>query len=1089
MPFVFLWNMRIIQILENTTDWNQVFVRLLTIDSSGRLAGILFEKFAKLYFLHEPSVSSDYKNVWLFDEIPSFIKDKLKIGSIDRGIDLVLEDNEGKLIVVQCKFRLDQTKNLSWTKDKLVNLFAEGDRADSFLVFTNASGVDEYSRNKKKSFSMITLGDLLNLKEEILKKMSQTQVSEKIFFSPRTYQQEAIDTVVKGFKNNNRGQLILPCGAGKTFTSLWIKEEMNPQKTLVLLPSLALLKQIKVEWHSQQKEWMPYLCICSEKDIDSKKDALLVHPYEIGRNVSTDVEEIKNFLLSHDKYTLYSTYQSLPVLGEALKILNEKIDLVICDEAHKTSGLKNALFGYIHHNENIAVKKRLYMTATPRIVSKTIKKNLKENLDIIADMSDIAVYGKEFYRMSFGEAIERKILVDYQIIAIGVSDVEVQNLIQQGSYSKEGTTAEDIANNFALEKVMKKYNTKHAITFHSTIKRASDFKDRQKEISDIAFVETVTGKQTTNQRSIYVDAFKNADSGILTNARCLTEGIDIPAIDVVYFCDPKNSKVDIVQASGRALRKSSHKDKEKGYIVVPIYHSQESNLENAIEESSFQNLISIVRALCDQDERLQIEINTLQLQKKKGGLVGVSRLSLDMEEESLLLFTEIEQQLKESLFDQVIEKTSNPWDIFFEELVEYLENHDGEYPNTAKSDELSQWIGAQRVQYKKNKLSFFRFQKLEKINFIWDKQEYEFLRKLEKLKNFLETNGVYPVQRSHDKNESRLAIFSQDNRTRRRKGRLKKRYIEWLDEMGFVWEPYSNKFEEGLLRVAEFIEMHDRPPMSFSEGKKEAKLFSWIVSQQKKELTRQEKEKFEMFGLSLNDIENQRKSIIQDGKREAWLENFEKVREIKEKCGRWPTSRGGDGEKQLAGWLCAQRKNFKNNALDSFQIRSLDILGVWIARTDIKSNDERFFDQIEGLKKFVKKHDRWPTKMIKNTEERRLAMFCNNYRNRYFGRSKKYGALPQERIEAFERMGFDWGEEKKQSFEERFQELQYWMSENFRVPRSRGGLAKERNEKEQKERSLYNWIAIQRKNFRENKISEKEIQQFKSLGIELDTSS
>ncbi len=670
--------MNIIQkILEGKNSWDEIFLALKKLDPTGSKSGLLFEDFCKLFFLCDPRVCSDYKNVWLFKECPLYIKQKLNFGTIDYGVDIVLEDQEEKLTVVQCKFRVDQTANLSWTKDKIANLFAEGDQADHFLVFTNASGLDSHSKNKKGTlFSMITLGDLLDLTSDTIERMSLDKKDKKIkHFFPRDYQLQAIKDVEDGFKGSSRGQLILPCGAGKTFTSLWIKEKINAKHTLVLVPSLALLRQVKNEWHSQQKNWFPYLCVCSEKDIDSSKDSVVVHSYEIGGNVTTSPEVIRDFLKSHNKSIIYSTYQSLEAIITATKDLNFEFDLAICDEAHKTAGVNNSNFSLIHSDQNIKIRKRLYMTATPRIVSDRLKKKLEDQESelLLADMSDSRIYGQELHRMSFGDAIEKKILVDYQIIAIGVSNKEVQNLITERFYKDDESTIEDIANNLALEKVMKKYKATHAITFHSTIKRAISFKERNQKISPSIFVETVTGAQSTNRRSIIMNNFANETAAIMTNARCLTEGIDVPTIDLVYFCDPKNSKVDIVQASGRALRKASHKNKTKGYIVVPIFHKDEEDIEQAVEQSCFKNLINVVRALCDQDERLQIEINNLKLKKGKRNLEG-NRLSLDFEEDSLIVFTEIEEKLKQSLFDQIIERSANTWEINFNALKETLQN-------------------------------------------------------------------------------------------------------------------------------------------------------------------------------------------------------------------------------------------------------------------------------------------------------------------------------------------------------------------------------------------------------------------------------
>jgi superfamily II DNA or RNA helicase len=1068
-------------ILSQSNNWGEILNALKKIDPSGRESGFLFEKFAKLYFQFEPSICGDYKNVWLFRECPNDIKAKLSLGSIDYGVDLVLEGRDQKFTVVQCKFRISQDKNLSWTKDKIANLFAEGDKADHFIVFTNASGLDEHSKNKKGSmFSMITLGDLLNIKEITFANMAKMEKGGEIKFKPRDYQIDAINDVIEGFEKSQRGQLILPCGAGKTYTSLWIKEKINAGSTLVLVPSLALLRQTKNEWHAQQKKWLPYLCVCSEKDIDSTgNDSIMVHTYEIGSNVTTSANEIELFLRKNKKCIIYSTYQSLKVLAGKAKELNFSFDLAICDEAHKTAGLKSSTFGLVHADENIEIKKRLYMTATPRIVSETVKKNMQENESIlVADMSDSKIFGKEFHRMSFGEAIEKEILVDYQIIAIGVSDKEVQQLIQNRFYSGCDYTAEDIANNFALEKVMRKYQATHSITFHSTIQRAIDFHERHKKILPDIFIETVTGKQSTNKRNIIMNGFKNEKSAILTNARCLTEGIDVPAIDLIYFCDPKNSKVDIVQASGRALRKSSHKNKKKGYIVVPIFHKDQESIENAIEESSFRNLIAVVRALCDQDERLQIEINNLKLKKEQKKDVATDRLSLDFEDESIIVFSEINERLKKALFDQVIEKNSDNWEINFEKFKNFLDRNNGEYPKITpmnKSEKkLANWVTVQRLKYKKDSLEFKYFEKLESIGFIWNQQEYNFLIKIKKLQDFIKKTGKYPSQKSKDKEESRLAIFCQDSRTRRRKGDLNEISIKRFNDMNFVWEPYKSNFEDNLLKVAEFIEEHKRPPMiRYSKNKKERALAEWLNTQLEKsnegKITPEEIKKMKTLNIKIEEIESAFQNIIDNKEKDAWMQNFEKVKKIKIEKNRWPygSRYRGEGWREEVGlyaWLYKQRKDFKSKVLQDWKKEKLDEIGEWQPKTDKTSYDEIWLENFEKLKSFVKKNNRFPTAMIKGTEERVLTNWCGTQRNLYYGRLKNYAPLPKWRIDKMNSIGFDWGGEvERKSFADRFNELKNWIQQHDgaypKTQRKKNDL--KINPERQEENSLYEWLARQ----------------------------
>lgn len=422
--------------------------------------------------------------------------------------------------------------------------------------------------------------------------MRRNDMSKK---TPRSYQKEAISAVLEGFETESRGQLILPCGAGKTLVALWIKERMGSLSTLVVVPSLSLLRQIKDEW-VKEGENIPRLCVCSEKDMDHK-DSLSYSLSEIDGTATIDPKLISRFCKENKRFIIYSTYQSLDKIRMATKGTDIKFDLAICDEAHRCAGGRSTLskFLYIHNNNDIPADKRLYMTATQRVFSEG---NQESNTAYC--MTNEKIFGKVFYYMSFGEAIDKKILVDYRIIAVTLDCKEIKNISnnENGEYSKLR-----FYNNHALEVFMKEHNASHVVSFHSSIKKASDFKIDHEIISETP-IHHVNGTQTSTERKQILSQFENEKKSIITNSRCLTEGIDVPAIDAVYFCDPKNSKLDILQAVGRALRRADDKRKEIGYIVVPLFHSPGNSLEEEIKSSSFSNLISVIRAINFDDSKI-----------------------------------------------------------------------------------------------------------------------------------------------------------------------------------------------------------------------------------------------------------------------------------------------------------------------------------------------------------------------------------------------------------------------------------------------------------------------------------------------------
>ncbi len=663
-----------LSIVESATTWNDIYTKLVLYNTDkDRSAGRLFEEFCKYYYLTEPTVKNEYKNVWLFKEAPIRIKEKLNvnIGSREYGIDLIMEGYDDTLSVVQCKFSNDQNRNISWTKDSIANLFAEGDRADYFIVFTNASSLDTHSLMKKSNqLKLVALNHLLFLSSFTIEAIKNRVAGLTTLVykpkKPRKHQVKAIQAIVKGFKQYDRGQLVLPCGAGKTLVSLWVRKALNVKHTLVLVPSLALLNQIKTEWAENSSScFTPYICVCSERDIDNRRDSLIMYSHEISGKVTTNAVEIKNFLNKFPETIIYSTYQSLDSIRSAIKDSDFKFDLAVCDEAHKTAGSKYGKFSLIHSDANIPVKKRLYMTATPRVLSDNIRKKLnEEKVNFLYDMNNSDIFGPEFYKMSFKEAIEKNIILDYKIFAVGINDQEIYEAIKNNKYVSNSEKLDQIANNVALKKFMDIHNLTHAITFHSSIIKAKDFQVRHKKIDSELNVYHVNGEITTNKRNLMMEEFKESFKAVMTNSRCLTEGVDVPAIDAVYFCDPKKSTIDIVQSVGRVLRKSSLKIKKFGYIIVPIFHKKNVCLEKSIDGSQFKNLVNVIRALCSHDERIIDEIKKIKLPSEKR--IVIEEESLQNSAFSIITIEGIPGDIKQSIFFQLINKIPIPWRSFLE---------------------------------------------------------------------------------------------------------------------------------------------------------------------------------------------------------------------------------------------------------------------------------------------------------------------------------------------------------------------------------------------------------------------------------------
>lgn len=814
----------IVDILKRADNWDSLkkeLEKFNTVESNetkkSTQAGKLFEFFAKYYFLTEPTQKINYKNVWLYNDVPPSILDKLKLPYKDYGIDLILQDTHDKFAAVQCKFKNDETLELNWTKDKLGNAFGLAKNCDRLIIFTNASSVTNVAKKLTSSYEQICYDSLSDISSEtfndLLEVANGNSPKPHQKKRPKEHQVKAIDAVINHLKENDRCQLILPCGAGKTLTALWIKEEIKAIKTLVLVPSLALLRQIKNDWNAQRNTEFDYVCVCSEKDIDNEKeDTIEVKPYEIGGPLETKPKDLASYLKQEVNTVVFSTYQSIELVSKAIKLIrNWEFDLIICDEAHRTFGsaAKNT-FTIVHNNKKVPSKKRIYMTATPKVASKSLKSKLGQDYELLCDMSQEDIFGREAFRMSFAEAIDKGILCQYKIIGVGVSDKEVKKFIDNRQYTGEAT-ATDIAHNFALNHVMEKYNAFHALSFHSRVKWAKEFSERHSKFFHTIFTRHLEGKDPTAFRNKVLKEFRSSAAGVVSNARCLSEGVDVPTIDLIYFCDPKTSKIDIVQSAGRALRIDPSGKKKEGFIVVPLFHHIDEDIEKELSKNEvFNHLVSVIRSLCEHDERLMAEINGIATGKGKKSTKRIEITSVGEEDERIIKIEGFEKRVKKSLFTEIIDRTKDTWEIFFQNFKEYLAKEGTPYITRVnlETKELGRWCAWQRTNHSKGTLSQDKIRRLTEAGFSWSPSDEKWEIRFNEFRQFVKLTGkiyfsdgdrkVYPqFEKLHFWCRIQKFLYNKNA-----KKYSKDRY-ERLSQVGFNFDINSN---EDQIRWNEFYE-------------------------------------------------------------------------------------------------------------------------------------------------------------------------------------------------------------------------------------------------------------------------------------------
>jgi len=573
--------------------------------------GDAFEHLTYLYFKLDPKYSF-YDEVYKMSEVPSSDLEKLNIPRQDLGIDLIAKVGN-EYHPIQCKYHTEKKRSITFSE--VSTFLTQLESNTNFKMGYIASTADNTSKNYDK-LNTKEVQKLLNntwykLDESFFNRVREFEKGKEYFpkpFFPREHQEKAVENAYKHFikENNSRGKLIFPCGAGKSLTGYWMMEKLASKSTIVAVPSLSLIKQtldVYLKEVAARNKSVKWLCICSDEGI-GKNDDVLYKTNEVGVPCTTDVEYIKSWLLKNkeEEIIIFTTYQSGRIIADISKSLGFTFDLGIYDEAHKTVGKNESLFSYLLFEKNISIKNRIFMTATERFY-----RGVKDDVLTMDDSED---YGEVFSHMSFKEAIEKELLTDYKVITIEVKKEEVAEFIKENNLVKlnakwgKESEARSLASMIALRKAMKTFSIKNAVSFHSSIERAVRNKEVQDYITETYKYQpietfTVSGKLPTSKREVVVNEFANSNKALITNSRCLTEGVDVPNIDCIVFADPRKSKVDIVQALGRALRKK--KGKEWGYVILPIIYDHSTQ---EIDNDNFQEILNIVRGLAANDERI-----------------------------------------------------------------------------------------------------------------------------------------------------------------------------------------------------------------------------------------------------------------------------------------------------------------------------------------------------------------------------------------------------------------------------------------------------------------------------------------------------
>ena len=638
---------------EGATGFQGVLNQLRESATSQYLIGNEFERLMKQYLSVDPLYKERFTDVYLWKEWAAL---RTEYDGVDTGIDLVARESNGEYCAIQCKCFAEDTRV---TKPQ-INSFVAASAAEVFtkriLVHTGAELGPNVLRTIKPlgpDFQVIGYGHLASrpidwpdLRQEAPEQLDYRPER----FSLRPHQREAFNDVINGFKDADRGKLIMACGTGKTFTALRIAEEIAGigGRTLYLVPSIGLFSQAMREWAEQQGVQHRYIGICSDTSAGKKNEDVPIQELEIP--VTTDPLKISEALGETDDDAMtvvFCTYHSLPIVESAQKQGAPAFDIVLCDEAHRTTGIEEggdetSPFVLVHNADRIRAKKRLYMTATPRLYTEGAKAKAARHEIEVFSMDNPATYGPEFHRLPFSRAVEQDLLSDYKVAIFTMyepdADAGLQGYIGKGGkeinitdatkfvgcwralQNPEGKSDDDAANQPLTR----------AIAFNNTIRNSKRLAEHWNGVIESAIeqmpedlrptnfeceTQHVDGQHNAFDRKTRIEWLKGNTAGmcrILSNARCLSEGIDVPALDAVIFMTPKNSHVDIVQAVGRVMRKAP--GKQYGYIILPVAIPPGTDPADALDNNErFAAVWNVLRALRSHDDRLNAEINKIDL--------------------------------------------------------------------------------------------------------------------------------------------------------------------------------------------------------------------------------------------------------------------------------------------------------------------------------------------------------------------------------------------------------------------------------------------------------------------------------------------
>jgi superfamily II DNA or RNA helicase len=1048
---------------------------LQQLDPRPDIRGRQFELLCRWYLRSAPEYKRRFTDVWLWAEWPD-------AWSADAGIDLVAEEHDGSLWAVQAKAYGDAYAIKKGDVDSFLSESSRPQFSYRLLVATT----DRIGATARRTLEgqSVPVGYLLRSQLELaqvqwpstLDTLRPRRPQRK---KPLPHIREAIRATVKGFDRSERGQLIMACGTGKTLVGLWSSERLQSVRTLVLVPSLSLLAQTLREWTANAAEPFDYLAVCSDETVVGE-DEFVASTAELGVPVTTDPTVISTFLRRRGRRVVFSTYQSSPQIAAAQRKRSPRFDLAIADEAHRCAGRVTSEFATILDADQIKSKRRLFMTATPRYYTPRVRREAGQ-LDVeIASMDDERSFGPVVHRLTFGEAIQRDLLSDYQVVVVGADDDTYASWAKRGEFvtrdGKKITDARTLAGQIGLAKTMRRYRLRRTISFHGRIRAAKEFSDdfpglvtwmpSSQRPGGRLWSRHVSSQMTSGQRDRLLLRFRTLGTGernLLSNARCLGEGVDVPSIDGVAFIDPRHSTIDIIQAVGRAIRKAP--DKRIGTVVVPVFVPTNMTAEEALDESSFSHVWDVLKALRAHDDLLADELD--ELRQRSGALrrevSRPSKIKLDLPQSVGLAFARAFDAL-------LVEKTTTSWEFWFGLLTRFMERKGhARVPSAYVEDgyRLGSWVSNQRGLYAQGRLDPEYTARLAAVSgWAWDAQEAKWHDGFANLLAFVEREGHARVPQGRTENGFKLGTWVSGQRQSFSVGKLDPERQSLLSALpGWLWDPRSAAWDEGVNHLLKFVEREGHARVPHGHLEHEYRLGSWVIKQR------------QFYRAGKLDARREALLVALPGwvwsvQEAAWEEGFAHLLTFLRREGhaRVPWGHVEDGFK-LFKWVRGQRQSHARRAVDPKRAARLSALPGWTWDPREVAWDEGF----AHLRSFVERegHARVPSSHVEDAFP--LGTWVGNQRAAFLGRRERLGRkrLDPERQKQLEALpGWAWNQIEA-NWEEGFAHLRSFVE--------REGHARVPQDDLENGYRLGQWVAGQRGAYRGHKLGQNRVKQLEAL--------